>query len=103
METQLFEKAVEVAQAGRKEEARELFQQVLRADPANEMAWIWYSDCVETIEERAEALQACLRLNPGAKQAQAGLAVLKQAGVLDLGRTRPVYIKDNEKDAVTST
>jgi hypothetical protein len=97
METNLFEHAVEQAKAGRRAEARVLLKEVLEAEPTNEMAWVWYSDCVDTIEERIEALETCARLIPDAKHARAGLTALKQAGILDVGRTRPVYIKDDSK------
>jgi hypothetical protein len=52
MNDTLFQQALVLARSGQKAEARELLREVLQTDRANEMAWLWYSDCVETLEER---------------------------------------------------
>lgn len=58
---------------GRKAEARALLQAVLRADRANEDAWLLYADAAEGEAERRQALRLCLRFNPSAARARAAL------------------------------
>src|SRR5512133_1556394 len=97
MNDTLFQRALELARSGQKAEARALLREILQADRSNEMAWLWYSDCVDTLEERVQALEICLRMNPKAKHARAGLLQLRQASVRDLGRTQPVFIMTEEE------
>jgi hypothetical protein len=73
--------AIALAQAGQKDQARALLQQVLSDNPANETAWLWLTDCVTTSQERILALETCLRFVPNSRAARAGLAALRgQAG-----------------------
>jgi hypothetical protein len=76
MNETLFPQAIELIKAGRKKEAGALLQAVLRADKTNEMAWLWLAECAETTEERVQALELCVRLNPKADLARQGLAKL---------------------------
>lgn len=92
MEENLFYEAVQFARAGKKTEARGLIQQVLSADPFNEMAWLWYADCAADDEERIRDLEMGLRINPNMPRVIAGLRALQRGKPADLGRTQPVYI-----------
>lgn len=73
----LFKQAVTLARAGRKDEARSLFRQVLRANPHNETAWIWYADTLPNRAERIEALQTAVRLIPEGQTARRALELLQ--------------------------
>lgn len=73
----LLQEAVTLAGEGRKVEARRLFEQILQNDPANEPAWLGLAECCETPEERAQALESCLRHIPGSQRARAALARLR--------------------------
>jgi hypothetical protein len=99
MSESMFIQAVSLARSGRKVEARRLLEQILKADRTNEMAWLWYAECVETPAERARALEACMRINPQAQRARLSLSALQQTGQLanDDGLTIPVFIGEEEE------
>ncbi len=78
MSEDLIKEAVALARAGRKKEALPLLQQVLAANPKNELAWLWLADCLPTLDLRIHALETFVRTAPEAKQAQAGLAALRR-------------------------
>lgn len=73
----ILREAIGLAREGRKTEARWLLEELLRTERANETAWLWYADCVETVDERVQALERCLRHNPNARRARAGLDLLR--------------------------
>jgi hypothetical protein len=76
-----LQQAIALARTGQKNQAQELLQQVLSANPANESAWLWLTDCVNTRAERIEVLETCLRFVPESQIARAALAALgAQAG-----------------------
>lgn len=56
--------AIELAQSGRRTEAEKMFRVVLRDDPANLAAWVWYSDIAANLPERMYALEQAVALCP---------------------------------------
>jgi hypothetical protein len=70
---------IAAAREGRREEARELLQQALQADPRSEQGWLWMSAVVETDDERRICLERVLTINPKNQTAQAGLEKLGSA------------------------
>jgi hypothetical protein len=70
---------ITAAREGRREEARELLQQALQADPRSEQGWLWMSAVVETDDERRICLERVLTINPKNQTAQAGLEKLGSA------------------------
>ena len=99
MSESMFIQAVSLARSGRKVEARRLLEQILKADRTNEMAWLWYAECVDTPAERTQALEACMRINPQAQRVRLSLSALHQTGQLsnDTGLTVPVFIGEEEE------
>ncbi len=77
MSSQLHQ-AVGLAQSGQTEEARQLLRQVVQADPANEVAWLWLASVAADQPEYVRALQEVLRINPNNQQAQQLLAEFQQ-------------------------
>ena len=77
--TLLLQKGVAAARSGRSIEAQQLLQQVVKADPGNEMAWLWLSGLVATNRQKHACLEQVLRANPENIYARAGLARLKRA------------------------
>jgi len=66
METgDLLHQAVEAAHNGRELTARDLFQDVVRIDPNNEIAWMWLSGLLDSLEDRIAACERVLSINPG--------------------------------------
>ncbi|MEJ2746729.1 MAG: hypothetical protein P8183_02250 [Anaerolineae bacterium] len=73
---QQLKEAIAAAKAGRRQEAHQLLMAVLQADEENELAWLWLSGVVSSVEERRICLENVLTLNPDNKIAQRGLAKL---------------------------
>jgi hypothetical protein len=72
-------KGISAARSGRSDEARHLLHAVVRADPDNEMAWLWLSGLMATNPQKRECLEQVLRTNPRNVYARAGLARLRKA------------------------
>lgn len=77
MSSQLHE-AVRLAQAGNKDEARQMLRQIIQTDPNNEMAWLWLASVAAERGEYQHALQEVLRINPANQQARDLMAQLQQ-------------------------
>ena len=75
----ILEAGITAAREGHREEARELLQQALQADPRSEQGWLWMSAVVETDDERRICLERVLTINPKNRTAQAGLEKLGSA------------------------
>lgn len=69
MSTQL-QQAIELAEAGRKDAARQLLQQVIQAEPYNEIAWFWLAATAADQEKYQRALHRVLVINPANTQAR---------------------------------
>jgi tetratricopeptide (TPR) repeat protein len=75
---QLLREGISAAQAGQKEQARQLLLQVIAEDEEQESAWLWLSDLVDDPEEKQICLENVLALNPGNTAAQDGLRRLRE-------------------------
>jgi tetratricopeptide (TPR) repeat protein len=71
-------RAIQVARAGRKAEARDLFMQIVEEDPQNEVAWIWLCGLVDLLEDRIIACENVLTINPANEKMRAYLMDLKR-------------------------
>ena len=60
----LLSQAIQAARNGRELTARDLFQQVVRIDPSNEVAWMWLSGLLDDLEDRIKACEMVLSINP---------------------------------------
>lgn len=79
----LLQKGIAAARAGRSREARAILQQVIDADPLNEMAWLWLSGLVATKEQKQVCLERVLEANPNNVYAQAGLKRLQSTAPVE--------------------
>ena len=61
---------------GRPEEARDVLESVVEADPDNETAWWWLSQVAETAADRHMCLRNVLQLNPAHAEARRRLGAL---------------------------
>lgn len=59
-----LQQAIDAVQNGEREEAKRLLVDVLRADPRNEVAWLWMSAAVQTRTERVRCLEQAYEINP---------------------------------------
>lgn len=74
-----LQKGIRAARRGHNEPARRLLAQVTQADPQNETAWLWLSRVTEEPQQRAQALQQVLALNPQNRWAAEQLEALQTA------------------------
>jgi len=68
---ELLRQALQAARSGRELTARDLFQDVVRIDPNNELAWMWLSGLLDPLEDRIAACERVLSINPGNRQIRA--------------------------------
>ena len=76
--TLAVQQAVTLAEAGKKDAARSLIQQILDQDPDDAYAWAVMAQLAEDQEQALQAVQHVLRLKPGSAWAQQFLARLNQ-------------------------
>src|SRR5215208_3700279 len=60
----VLQRAIQAARAGRRIEARDLLLEIVEIDPRNEMAWVWLSGLVDSLEDRIIACENVLTINP---------------------------------------
>jgi tetratricopeptide (TPR) repeat protein len=75
---ELLRRGITAAQAGRREEARQLLLHVVELDERNERAWLWLSGVVDSRDDRRVCLENVLAINPGNPHARQGLRHLDQ-------------------------
>jgi hypothetical protein len=68
--------AISEAKAGNKETARRLLADIIKAEPQNELAWLWFSACVDNIEQKKYCLSKALAINPANQNAKKALEKL---------------------------
>lgn len=73
-----LQRAIQAARAGRREEARDLLIGLVETEPRNEVAWIWLSGLVDSLEDRIIACENALTLNPGNDRVRGYLAELRR-------------------------
>ena len=74
----LMKQGIASANAGQKDKARSIFNQVVAQDPQNLTAWLWLSDLASNPGERASALEHALRIDPNQPLVQKRLDAVKQ-------------------------
>jgi tetratricopeptide (TPR) repeat protein len=89
-----LQKAIQAARAGRKVEARDLLIQIVEVEPQNEMAWVWLSGLVDSLEDRIIACENVLTINPANQKVRMYLE--------ELQRQQKSLLEDkNREDAIT--
>jgi hypothetical protein len=69
--------AVQLLKSGQVDKAQKIIQNILRANPQDLQAWSWYVRSMQTTEKRIQALEYCLRFNPGNADVQRALDSLR--------------------------
>ncbi len=99
-----FVKAVGLARAGRKAEARSLLLDILEEDSSDELVWLWLAECVNTQEERIQVLETCLEVLPQSERARFRLTMLRHeerqanSDKTKLGRAQPVFTEGGKEN-----
>jgi twitching motility two-component system response regulator PilG len=82
--TRLLRDGVKTARAGNREQARDLFEQVIEREPHNETAWLWLAGVTEEPKAAVSCLERVLNLNPNNERARTGLQSTRlQAGIAE--------------------
>ncbi|NCC32971.1 MAG: hypothetical protein EOM24_13275, partial [Chloroflexia bacterium] len=72
----ILQLGIEAAREGKKDEARQLFRLLTRQEPENAQGWLWLAGVAENREERQNALERVLTLDPQNEMAIKGLNAL---------------------------
>lgn len=70
--------AISLIRSGQKDQARDLLYALLKADPHNEMAWLWLAETLPNDEQRIRALEQCLKAIPESQLARKGLERMRK-------------------------
>lgn len=89
----LLDKGIAAARRGDNERSRDLLLRVVDNDEANESAWLWLSNVVDSNEDRVLCLQNVLALNPESEPAKRGLERLDQSPS-EISRSDKTITKD---------
>lgn len=73
----LREQATDLLKIGDIDRARELLKIAIKANPQNERAWMQYVRTLPTRAERIQALECCIKFNPGSQVAKEALRKTK--------------------------
>jgi tetratricopeptide (TPR) repeat protein len=76
--SEVLQRAIQAARAGRRIEARDLLIELVDVDPQNEMAWMWLSGLVDFPEDKIIACENVLTINPSNEKVRIRLAELQQ-------------------------
>lgn len=69
--------------SGNKSGALQVFLEVLKREPNNEVAWLWLAACVDKIEQKRDCFRKILAINPNNLNAQKALAELELQAIAD--------------------
>ncbi len=76
--SELIQQAITAARNGQEQRARGLFLEVVSLDPKNEVAWMWLSGLLESLDEQISACEKVLIINPGNTRTYVYLNELKK-------------------------
>lgn len=76
--TEVLQRAIQAARAGRREEARDLLIDYVEVEPRNEMAWMWLSGLVDSLEDQIIACENVLTINPANEKVRLYLVELQK-------------------------
>ncbi len=68
---------IDFFKSGNKPRALQIFLEVLKKEPKNEIAWLWLATCVEKPEQKRDCFHKILAINPNNTYAQKALAELE--------------------------
>ncbi len=99
MATPALQQAISTLKTGKRAEAQRLLQEIIRSNPANERAWLWYIDTLPSNAERIQALKWCLRFNPNSDWARRGLNALNGSSQI----AAPILLYQQEEKQATKS
>lgn len=78
MPSEALNRAIQLIQAGQNEQAQVILQGLIRTNQQDLEAWSWYIKSCPTPEKRLQALELCLRFNPGNPQIMDGIQKMRE-------------------------
>lgn len=110
---EVLQRAIQAARAGRREAARDLLIDLVETDPENEMAWMWLSGLVDSLEDKIIACENVLTINPSNEKVRLYLTQLQkqqEASLIDkniahaesLLKQATAHVDQNEIDTALS-
>jgi tetratricopeptide (TPR) repeat protein len=107
-----LQKAIAAAHAGRELMAREMFLDIVEAEPNNELAWLWLIGLLDALDDRIYACKKVLTINPTNTSVQKYLAPLVaekqkklEAARLDaknqVQKARDLFKNNHNEEAIT--
>lgn len=60
----LLQQAIDAARSGKEQAARDMFLEIVRIEPGNEVAWMWLTGLLDELEDRIIACERVLSINP---------------------------------------
>jgi len=83
---------IEYYKSGNKTGALQIFLEVLKREPNNEVAWLGLAACVDKPEQKKDCFHKVLSINPNNAVAQKALAELElQAVTVTVSDTKPIH------------
>ncbi|HZS49055.1 MAG TPA: response regulator [Blastocatellia bacterium] len=73
----LLSEGIAVAKSGNKAQAKDLLLELIRLEPANELAWFWLASVSTTVEDTSHHLNKVLQINPNNDHARTWLTRLQ--------------------------
>jgi len=86
------------AWAGRRAEARRFFESVLRLDPRNEEAILWWAGLATNPQTTLTALSQLLEINPHNQQARAGIRDVRRQLAVTPGHPGSIQTQREQRD-----
>lgn len=83
----ILQLGIEAAREGNRDEARNLFSLLTRQEPDNLQAWLWLAGVAEGPEQRRQALERVLELDPNNEMAVKGLQAMGVSPTVRLAET----------------
>lgn len=77
MDNENVQTGIDFFKSGNKTRALQIFLEVLKKEPKNEIAWLWLAACVENPDQKRDCFYKILAINPNNTYAQKALAELE--------------------------
>lgn len=87
-----LENAVQKIRSGEREEGLRLLIEVARADPGNEMAWMWLGASLTDPQKRKDCLERALKINPNNQRAARLLQQMEGKELSGSSQQRPAQV-----------
>ena len=94
-----IQQAIDLIKHGRKREAQPILEAHIRATPHDIKIWFWYVETLDSLEQRIQLLEVCLKQNPNNPQVLKALEMLQEK----LASSRSASISSSKVEPYTSS